>query len=218
MTVTAVLANYLGGKKEFLIEASNLRNVVEALVEQYGPEIKRRLLDEEGRLRRYINIYVNDAAVDARNLDVELKEGDEVLILPAVSGGASSRGARLLPALLAVGVLIQIALGEIGARGWLLMAHAIIGLLGLPLTVAAMYLSRSDRIGLASSSVLLPIVLAQVVFGMMLIGWIPLVGGHGLIEGFHRSNSYVLLGVGAAVGIVAGLLRRRARRLTQAVT
>ncbi len=214
MTVTAVLANYLGGKKEFLIEASNLRNVVEALAEQYGPEIKRRLLDEEGRLRRYINIYVNDAAVDARNLDVELKEGDEVLILPAVSGGASSRAARLLPALLAVGVLIQIALGEIGARGWLLMAHAIIGLLGLPLTAAAIYLSRSDRIGLASSSVLLPIVLAQVVFGMMLIGWMPVVGGHDVIEGLHRSNSFVLLGVGAAVGIVAGLLRRRMKRLT----
>jgi len=214
VTVTAVLANYLGGKKEFLIEASNLRNVVEALAEQYGPEIKRRLLDEEGRLRRYINIYVNDAAVDARNLDIELKEGDEVLILPAVSGGASSRAARLLPALLAVGALIQIALGEIGARGWLLMAHALIGLAGLPMTAAAIYFGRSSRAGLVYASILLPIVLAQVVLGMMLIGWIPGGGGGSeLVERLHRSNAYVLLGLGAVGGIIVGLVRRRARKL-----
>jgi len=87
VTVTAVLENYLGGQREFLVEGSTLKNVIEELVNRYGPEVKKRLFDEGGRLRRYINVYVNDEAIDPANLNMELREGDEVLILPAVSGG-----------------------------------------------------------------------------------------------------------------------------------
>lgn len=88
VTVTAVLANYLGGQRDFTLEAGSIKEVIESLAKNYGPEIRRRLLDEEGRLRRYINIYVNDQALSHGDLDLRLKEGDEVLILPAVSGGS----------------------------------------------------------------------------------------------------------------------------------
>jgi MoaD family protein len=64
--------------------------VVELLdsLEQSFPGIKARLCDEKGDLRRFINFYVNSE--DIRFLDgqnTNLKEGDEVSIVPAVAGG-----------------------------------------------------------------------------------------------------------------------------------
>ncbi len=50
--------------------------------------IGRRLFDDDGKLRRFVNVYVNDE--DIRYLqgeDTPLKEGDEVSIVPAIAGG-----------------------------------------------------------------------------------------------------------------------------------
>jgi molybdopterin converting factor small subunit len=52
------------------------------------PGLKERLCDEQGKLRRFLNVYVNSE--DIRFLDNQataLKEGDEVSIVPAVAGG-----------------------------------------------------------------------------------------------------------------------------------
>jgi len=52
------------------------------------PGIKERLYDEEGEVRRFINIYVNEE--DIRFLtgkDTPLKDGDQVSIIPAIAGG-----------------------------------------------------------------------------------------------------------------------------------
>lgn len=87
VTVTAVLANYLGGQRDFTLEVDSVRSAIEELSRRYGSEIRKRLFDEEGRLRRYINIYVNDNIISHQELDRRLQEGDEILILPAVSGG-----------------------------------------------------------------------------------------------------------------------------------
>ena len=57
-------------------------------LEQNCPGIKARLCDDEGKLRRFINFYVNSE--DIRFLegkDTALKDGDEVSIVPAVAGG-----------------------------------------------------------------------------------------------------------------------------------
>jgi len=88
VTVTTVLAMYLGGEKEFEIEADTVKSLIEELAKKYGPEVRRRLLDEDGRLRRYINVYLNDRVLAHDEMDTMLSDGDEVLILPAVSGGA----------------------------------------------------------------------------------------------------------------------------------
>ncbi|MEY3964055.1 MAG: hypothetical protein RLZZ106_1310, partial [Cyanobacteriota bacterium] len=61
--------------------------LVEALEGRY-PGIKARLCDDSGKLRRFLNIYVNSE--DIRFLDNEttaLSDGDEVSIVPAVAGG-----------------------------------------------------------------------------------------------------------------------------------
>jgi sulfur-carrier protein len=67
--------------------ANNITELIEALENNYSG-IKSRLCDEEGKPRRFLNLYVNSE--DIRFLDgvnTELKDGDEVSIVPAVAGG-----------------------------------------------------------------------------------------------------------------------------------
>jgi molybdopterin synthase sulfur carrier subunit len=69
-------------------EAGTLGVAIDAL-ESAFPGIKDRICDETGEIRRFVNVYVNGE--DVRFLDglgTELKQGDEVSIVPAVAGGS----------------------------------------------------------------------------------------------------------------------------------
>ena len=69
------------------LDASNVDGLINALEGRY-PGIKGRLCDEAGKLRRFLNVYVNSE--DIRFLDnqaTSLSDGDEVSIVPAVAGG-----------------------------------------------------------------------------------------------------------------------------------
>lgn len=88
VVVTAPLAVHMGGQREVEVEAKDVRELVMKLVERFGAELRNRLLDEEMRLRRFVNLYVNDTLVNWDE-DRPLRDGDEVLILPAVSGGCA---------------------------------------------------------------------------------------------------------------------------------
>lgn len=68
-------------------QTGSLTQFIDGLEESY-PGLKERLCDESGELRRFVNIFVNGE--DVRFLDglsTQLKEGDEVSIVPAVAGG-----------------------------------------------------------------------------------------------------------------------------------
>jgi MoaD family protein len=67
--------------------ANNIGELIEALESNYNG-IKSRICDEEGKPRRFLNLYVNSE--DIRFLDgvnTKLQDGDEVSIVPAVAGG-----------------------------------------------------------------------------------------------------------------------------------
>jgi MoaD family protein len=69
------------------LDASSVDALIDALDSRY-PGLKGRLCDEAGKLRRFLNVYVNSE--DIRFLDNQitaLKDGDEVSIVPAVAGG-----------------------------------------------------------------------------------------------------------------------------------
>ncbi len=75
------------GQGEVEIAAKNVKELLEAL-ESKHPGIKARLCDDSGRVRRFVNIYLNEE--DIRFLKQEatsLKDGDEVSIVPAIAGG-----------------------------------------------------------------------------------------------------------------------------------
>ncbi|MDX2972553.1 MoaD/ThiS family protein [Kribbella solani] len=59
-----------------------------AALELQHPALRRRLTDEQGAVRRHVNIYLgNDNIRDLSGLQTQLSEGDELLILPSVAGG-----------------------------------------------------------------------------------------------------------------------------------
>jgi MoaD family protein len=72
---------------EVEIKASSVAELLENLDRKYAG-LKNRICETDGKIRRFINIYVNDE--DIRFLDNEntrLKDGDEVSIIPAIAGG-----------------------------------------------------------------------------------------------------------------------------------
>ena len=82
------LRTLTGGEKELQIAATSIAGLVQALEKQH-PGFQSRLLDDAGKLRRFVNLFVNDEDVRfLQNLDTPLKEGDQVSIVPAIAGGS----------------------------------------------------------------------------------------------------------------------------------
>ena len=76
-----------GGAEEVCAEGATISALVND-IEQNHPGIKERICDEQGNIRRFVNIFVNgDAIRFSDNLETVLKDGDEVSIVPAIAGG-----------------------------------------------------------------------------------------------------------------------------------
>lgn len=74
------------GKADVEISAKNITELIDAL-EKYYPGMKERLSDG-GKVRRFINIYVNDEDIRFANREnTVLKDGDVISIVPAIAGG-----------------------------------------------------------------------------------------------------------------------------------
>ena len=91
MTITihvpTMLRDYCAGASELALSGASLRVVLEEL-ERRHPALHRSICDETGTVRRHVNLFVNTHNIRDRNgLDTQLIAGDEVTILPAVSGG-----------------------------------------------------------------------------------------------------------------------------------
>ncbi|MFP5253704.1 MAG: MoaD family protein [Actinomycetes bacterium] len=85
--IPTILRTYTGGEKAVSADGSTLAEVVESL-EANHPGIKERLV-ENGDLRRFVNVYVNDEDVRfTGGLETQVGDGDQVVVLPAVAGGA----------------------------------------------------------------------------------------------------------------------------------
>jgi molybdopterin converting factor small subunit len=81
------LRAYCAGASELMLSAPSVRAVLDEL-ERLHPLVYRGVCDETGAVRRHINVFVNnDHMRDRDGLDTALVSGDEIIILPAVSGG-----------------------------------------------------------------------------------------------------------------------------------
>jgi len=84
--IPTILRPYTKDQKSVQAEGANLGALIADLDAHY-PGIGERLL-ENGALRRFINVYINDEDVRfLGSLDAQVKDGDSVTILPAVAGG-----------------------------------------------------------------------------------------------------------------------------------
>jgi sulfur-carrier protein len=85
--VPTILRTYTGGASEVDVEGGTLAEVVTAL-EAAHPGIAARVLDDDGKLRRFVNVYVGDEDVRfATGLDTPTPAGSTVSVIPAVAGG-----------------------------------------------------------------------------------------------------------------------------------
>jgi molybdopterin synthase sulfur carrier subunit len=85
--IPTILRTYTGGEKAVAAEGATLLALIDDLEARHAG-IKDRLI-ENGDLRRFVNVYINDEDVRfIGGLEAELSDGDEVVVLPAVAGGA----------------------------------------------------------------------------------------------------------------------------------
>ncbi|HET6154172.1 MAG TPA: MoaD/ThiS family protein [Marmoricola sp.] len=88
--IPTILRTYTGGEKAVDAKGATLSALIDDL-EANHPGLKDRLLDG-GDLRRFVNVYINDEDVRfIGSLEATLADGDQVVILPAVAGGATDQ-------------------------------------------------------------------------------------------------------------------------------
>jgi sulfur-carrier protein len=85
--VPTILRTYTGGESEVSAEGATVADVLESLDANYHG-IKGRIVDEQGELRRFVNVYVgNDDVRFLEGLATAVGDGTEVSVIPAVAGG-----------------------------------------------------------------------------------------------------------------------------------
>ncbi len=78
---------YCEGVSELTVSAASVRAVLDEL-ERRHPLLYRGICDDTGAVRQHVNLFVNKHHMrDRDGLDTALEPGDEIMILPAVSGG-----------------------------------------------------------------------------------------------------------------------------------
>jgi sulfur-carrier protein adenylyltransferase/sulfurtransferase len=153
------LRQFAGKQDSVVLAGATVGDVLHSLTSQYA-ELRRHLYTDEGKLRSFVNVYVNDD--DIRYLDKEataLKDGDTVSIVPSIAGG--SAGIAAPPVTLSKEEILRysrhLIMPEVGMDGQLKLKSAKVALigtggLGAPL---GMYLAAAGvgRIGLVDFDV-----------------------------------------------------------------
>jgi molybdopterin converting factor small subunit len=86
VSIPTILRSYTNNARSVSASGDKLADVINDLEKQF-PGIQERLV-EDGSLRRFVNIYVNDEDVRfLGSLDAPVTDGDAVTVLPAVAGG-----------------------------------------------------------------------------------------------------------------------------------
>ncbi|AFY31262.1 MoaD/ThiS family protein [Calothrix sp. PCC 7507] len=85
--VPTALQNFTNNEATLESSGSNISELLDSLEKSF-PGIKSRLCDEQGKPRRFLNLYVNSEDIRfLEGTETVLKDGDEVSIVPAVAGG-----------------------------------------------------------------------------------------------------------------------------------
>lgn len=90
VSIPSYLAGFAGGQSSIAVEggAANVRELLERLWRLH-PALKDRIVDEQGEVRQHINIFVAGEAIRLTGgQETAVLPGSEVMIVPAVSGGA----------------------------------------------------------------------------------------------------------------------------------
>jgi len=85
--IPAPLLKFTGNKSPVEVDSGTIKELIDNLEKNY-PGIKKRLCEDNGEIRKFINFYVNgDDMRFLKGLDTAIKDGDDITIVPAVAGG-----------------------------------------------------------------------------------------------------------------------------------
>ncbi|KRB78060.1 molybdopterin synthase sulfur carrier subunit [Nocardioides sp. Root190] len=85
--IPTILRTYTGGESEVSATGANVAEILDDLDANFAG-IKGRIVDEDGKLRRFVNVYVNNDDVRfEQDLATPTPDGAEVSVIPAVAGG-----------------------------------------------------------------------------------------------------------------------------------
>ena len=83
------LRKFTGGAETVSASGATVAAIVQD-VESRHPGLKERICDDAGKVRRFVNLYVNGEDIRfLSSLDTPVKDGDEISIVPAIAGGAA---------------------------------------------------------------------------------------------------------------------------------
>ena len=86
VSIPSAFRRHTEGVEKLDCVAGDLSSLLDALGNRF-PELKPHLRDEQGQVRRFLNIYVNDEDIRFLGKDYTFKEGDEVTLMPSIAGG-----------------------------------------------------------------------------------------------------------------------------------
>ena len=81
------LRQYAEKKDTVELSGATVGEVLNALTSQYG-DLRKHLFNDEGKLRSFVNVYLNDEDIRYLSKDkTEVKDGDTLSIVPSIAGG-----------------------------------------------------------------------------------------------------------------------------------
>jgi molybdopterin converting factor small subunit len=87
IVIPTALARHTNGEKSFSSAAANLPDLLSEIDAKY-PALSENVRDTDGKLRRFINVYVNDEDIRFLGGDTHpFEDGDEIMLIPSIAGG-----------------------------------------------------------------------------------------------------------------------------------
>jgi MoaD family protein len=89
LKIPTPLRAYTDGQSEIAIQGNTVAAALEQLVSDY-PEIRQHILNGNGELRPFVNLFLNGENVkDLAGVETSLEEGDRLIMIPSIAGGGS---------------------------------------------------------------------------------------------------------------------------------
>jgi adenylyltransferase/sulfurtransferase len=85
--IPSALLRFVNHQKRVEVAEGTVKDIFASLVGRHAG-LKEQLFDDQGRVRSFVNIYLNDEDIrHGKNLDTQVKAGDVIHIVPSIAGG-----------------------------------------------------------------------------------------------------------------------------------
>jgi adenylyltransferase/sulfurtransferase len=90
--IPTALRQFAGKNDSVEVSGATVGDVMNALTSQH-PDLRKQLYNDEGKMRSFVNVYLNDEDIRYLNKDkTEVKDGDTLSIVPSIAGGTADAG------------------------------------------------------------------------------------------------------------------------------